>query len=150
MKLKLPNLLKPFGTIIQIIDPFSPQSHLGSFLYFNVKTLKLHTIFFMNVQDFGMVCEDSHLRAIFNSLFTFGRLLGSLFFGFLSDRFGRVKAISLAIMFVSAAGITEAFAQDLTTLVFTRIFYGMGSNGCMIVALVLAAESTLPLHIVKA
>ena len=47
-------------------------------------------------QDYLMVCNDRHINAIFSSLFNFGRLLGAFFIGFISDHFGRMKAITLS------------------------------------------------------
>ena len=75
-----------------------------------------------------------------------GRLLGSFIIGIVSDRFGRMKAITLSVLVLCLAGILETVVNNTIALGILRVLYGMGGNGCVIVTFVLAAESTLPRH----
>ena len=91
-----------------------------------------------------MVCEDSYQRALFIALFAMGRLLGSFAIGFISDTYGRLKAIILSILIICGSGIVEAFVSNKIILGILRVIYGMGGQGVILASFVLAAESTLP------
>merc|ERR1711990_503591 len=53
------------------------------------------------IEDYGLVCEKAGLRTIYNSIYMLGMLFGSYIFGWISDRFGRMKALMLSTVAVS-------------------------------------------------
>ena len=56
------------------------------------------------VVDFGFLCDRSYLRTIYNPIYMLGMLVGSYFFGWFSDTFGRINAMMLSIITVSLSG----------------------------------------------
>ena len=71
-------------------------------------------------------------------------LLGSFVIGFISDSYGRLKAVIFSILIMSVSGIVEAFVYNKILLAILRLIYGFGGQGCYLASFVLAAESTLP------
>ena len=71
-------------------------------------------------------------------------LLGSFVIGFISDSYGRLKAIIFSILVMCVAGIAEAFVYNKILLAILRVIYGIGGQGIVLASFVLAAESTLP------
>ena len=71
-------------------------------------------------------------------------LLGSFVIGFISDSYGRLKAIIFSILVMCVAGIAESFVYNKILLAILRVIYGFFGQGCYLASFVLAAESTLP------
>ena len=97
-------------------------------------------------EDFDMICENSYQKSIFSSLYTLGLFLGSFIFGFISDCFGRKRAISISIFLIYGCGLIMTVIKNKPSLAIFRVIYGIGAKGCVMVAYVLAAESTTPRH----
>ena len=68
--------------------------------------------------------EDTVAAAVF-----IGEVTGCLIFGLLADRFGRLPAFLLGIVFVSVFGVASALAQSLEQLLALRFGVGMGIGG---------------------
>ena len=71
-------------------------------------------------------------------------LLGSFVIGFISDSYGRLKAVIFSILVICLTGIAEAFVYNKILLAILRVIYGIGGQGIVLASFVLAAESTLP------
>ena len=71
-------------------------------------------------------------------------LLGSFVIGFISDTYGRLKAVIFSILVMCVTGIAEAFVYNKILLAILRVIYGIGGQGIVLASFVLAAESTLP------
>ena len=97
-------------------------------------------------EDFDMICENSYQKSIFSSLFTLGLFLGSFVIGFISDYLGRARAISFSILLICGFGLVTTVIENKALLAIFRVIYGIGSKGCIMVAYVFAAESTIPKH----
>ena len=95
-------------------------------------------------EDYGLTCDHSFVRSIFNSLYLGGMLVGSFIIGLVSDRFGRLKALVLSIFLVGGSGLLAAFVQNRIVFALLRITTGMGGMGSFMVPAVIAAEATLP------
>jgi putative MFS transporter len=63
-----------------------------------------------------------------------GQLVGALIFGWLGERWGRVKAASLATAIMALGSIACAFTFDFTSLFLCRFIQGIGVGGEMPVA----------------
>jgi OCT family organic cation transporter-like MFS transporter 4/5 len=85
------------------------------------------------VIDFGFTCQWRFLRSVYNAIYLGGMLAGSFVFGLLSDRFGRMRALMLAVAMVSASGTISAFVTIPAVFGVLRFFTGMGGMGCYIV-----------------
>jgi len=95
------------------------------------------------VEDYGLVCTRAWLRSIYNSIYMLGLLFGSYTFGWISDRFGRMKALMLATITVSVSGFLGAFwtgPAGLHAYGFFRFITGVGAIGSFMVCFVLAVE----------
>ena len=71
-------------------------------------------------------------------------LLGSFVIGFISDSYGRLKAVMFSIVVLFFSGTAEAFAYNKILLAVLRVIYGIGWQGIILASFALAAESTLP------
>lgn len=70
-----------------------------------------------------------------------GALLGSILFGILADRIGRVKVLSYTILLVTFATVLLAFLDNAHTIYASRFLLGMGTGGEYGVSMALIAES---------
>jgi len=95
------------------------------------------------VEEFQLVCGSEWKRTVYSALYMGGMLLGSYLFGWISDTFGRLKSLTLAILTVSLSGFIGAFctgASGIHGYGFLRFVTGMGGIGCFMVCFVLAVE----------
>lgn len=70
-----------------------------------------------------------------------GALLGSVLFGILADRIGRVRVLSYTVMLVTFATVILAFLDNAHTIYASRFLLGMGTGGEYGVSMALIAES---------
>lgn len=73
----------------------------------------------------NVVGENAHHLVIFVYLISFG--VSQLFFGPLSDRFGRRKPLLFGLLFYAAASLACAFAPSFTSLLILRAIQGVGA-----------------------
>src|SRR5262245_33970292 len=64
-----------------------------------------------------------------NSAYLAGAVLGSLFFGWLTDRFGRKKLFFITLAIYLVAAVATAFAWDLWSFALFRFPTGAGIGG---------------------
>ena len=96
------------------------------------------------VTDWDLVCGRSVLRASADSLFMLGVMLGSIGFGFLSDRYGRKPIFFMSLVIQVMAGILAGFAPEFFSFIFARILVGATTSGVFLVAYVIAMEMVGP------
>jgi len=95
------------------------------------------------IEEYQLVCGRAGLRTIYNSVYMLGLLFGSYIFGWISDTYGRLKALMLSILSVALSGTLGAFCYGSSGLhfyAFLRFITGMGGIGCFMVSFVLAVE----------
>jgi len=95
------------------------------------------------IEEFQLLCGRSGLRTVYNAIYMLGMLFGSYIFGWLSDSYGRMKALMVAVITVSLSGFFGAFCagpMGLHGYAFLRFLTGMGGIGCFMVCFVLAVE----------
>jgi MFS transporter, AAHS family, benzoate transport protein len=61
----------------------------------------------------------------------FGMMAGAMFFGPLSDKIGRKKAITICVILFSGFTVLNGFARDITEFVVCRFIAGLGIGGVM-------------------
>jgi len=71
-----------------------------------------------------------------------GQLFGALFFSWLAQRFGRVKAMVWSVLLFSVMSIGCAFAWDYQSLIVFRTLQGLGLGGEVPIAAVYISEIT--------
>ena len=73
------------------------------------------------LKDFELACNTWAETSILGSSYMLGVLAGSPIVGFISDKFGRLKALVLSVIWSSLAGFAAAFAQDAVTFGILRL-----------------------------
>ncbi|XP_013147373.1 PREDICTED: organic cation transporter protein-like [Papilio polytes] len=96
------------------------------------------------VSEWGLICSRSWLASFTQTVLQFGILLGSILFGFLSDRYGRKNTFLVSITALIVFGFAIPFAPDYTTFTVLRFFLGIATSGTMVVSFVLIMETAGP------
>ncbi|MGI0119132.1 multidrug effflux MFS transporter [Zooshikella sp. RANM57] len=63
-----------------------------------------------------------------------GYAIGQLFFGFMSDYYGRRKAINFGLVLFIVGSLISMFSSDITTLLIGRAIQGFAIGACQVVA----------------
>jgi len=95
------------------------------------------------IEDYQLICGRSGLRTIYNSIYMLGMLFGSYIFGWVSDYFGRIRALMISVATVSLSGFLGAFcvgSAGLHLYALLRFITGVGAIGSFMVCFVLAVE----------
>lgn len=93
------------------------------------------------VSEWDLVCERRWLASFTQMLLQFGILIGSIIFGFFSDRYGRKVTFLIAIAAMILIGFGIPFAPGYTTFTVLRFLLGVATAGTMVVSFVIIMES---------
>ncbi|KAL8592829.1 hypothetical protein ACOMHN_045983 [Nucella lapillus] len=100
-----------------------------------------HSVFTSTfTEDEDLVCEKKGYHANADMIFMVGVLVGSLFIGFLSDRFGRKVALMLSLLVHVGCAVGTAFVQSFAAFATVRYFLGIGNMGTFLSAYVIGLE----------
>uniref|UniRef100_H0WM13 Major facilitator superfamily (MFS) profile domain-containing protein n=1 Tax=Otolemur garnettii TaxID=30611 RepID=H0WM13_OTOGA len=80
------------------------------------------------VTEWDLVCESESQKSLVQSLFMSGNIVGSLIYGYLSDRFGRKIICSWGLLQLAISGTCAAFAPTFLIYCSLRFLSGF----CMI------------------
>ncbi|XP_028981769.1 organic cation transporter protein isoform X2 [Diachasma alloeum] len=94
--------------------------------------------------EWNLVCDKAWLRAMGDSLFMVGVMLGSMIFGGLSDKFGRRPIFFLSLVIQLVGGILVAVAPEYISYVIFRLIVGSTTSGVFLVSYVIALEMVGP------
>ncbi|XP_046963293.1 organic cation transporter protein-like [Vanessa cardui] len=92
------------------------------------------------ISDFQLICGKAWLGSFTQSVLMLGFVLGASFFGWLSDRFGRRKAIISSSVLNIVSMIPTSFAPDYWTFTVLRFIVGFASGGSFIVCVPIIME----------
>ncbi|GBP82657.1 Organic cation transporter protein [Eumeta japonica] len=92
------------------------------------------------VMEWDLICEKRWLKDFTQTLFQLGTLLGSVFFGMASDRFGRKYPLCLAVLIQVVSGTCASFMRDYWLFTFLRFITGIAIGGQMVVSFVMVME----------
>ncbi|XP_053565251.1 solute carrier family 22 member 2 [Bombina bombina] len=92
------------------------------------------------VTEFNLVCADSWKLDLFQSCVNLGFFLGSLFIGYIADRFGRKPCLLISLLITAVFGVLVAFAPTYPWVVFFRFVQGLVSKGSWLSGYILVAE----------
>ncbi|SKC00075.1 MFS transporter [Dyadobacter psychrophilus] len=84
--------------------------------------------------------ELGEIGAYVNAIFLYGWMVGGLLFGFVSDRIGRVKSLTLVIGLYGISTCLVTIVTDWYSLVALRFFAGMGIGGVLLITTVYISE----------
>jgi len=76
------------------------------------------------VSDLNWVCDDSWIPAFSQSIFFIGAVPGMLFFGWLSDHYGRIPAILSSNLVALVSGIAIPFVTEYVAFCVLRFVMG--------------------------
>ncbi|XP_060551322.1 organic cation transporter protein-like [Ruditapes philippinarum] len=96
--------------------------------------------------EFNLVCEDAKVtkQTVIKTLFFAGFLVGSIGFGFLSDRFGRKNTLHSSFMLVVMSGITIYWVKSVTLYIILRFLVGAACAGIFLTSYVIGMEMVGP------
>ncbi|CAH0596866.1 unnamed protein product [Chrysodeixis includens] len=96
------------------------------------------------VTDFSLVCDKDWLPRMSNTLFWVGSIFGNLFFGWMSDRYGRRPTILLMVFLEVPLAIASSFAKSYWTYVGLRVAGGLFFPALYQLPFILALELMPP------
>ncbi|KAM8970926.1 steroid transmembrane transporter SLC22A24-like [Sarcophilus harrisii] len=98
------------------------------------------------VTEWNLVCDSKSLRSLSQMLFLFGILLGFLIMGYLSDKFGRKRILSLSYFLFAVSSTGAAFAQAVLVYCCFRFLIGFFMAGIFLCSSSLVMEWTTTQH----
>ncbi|XP_028166129.1 organic cation transporter protein-like [Ostrinia furnacalis] len=96
------------------------------------------------VSEWDLVCERRWLASFTQMVLQLGILIGSILFGFLSDRYGRKNTFLLSITTLIAFGFVVPFSPNYTVFTVSRFFLGLATAGTMVISFVIIMETVGP------
>ncbi|KAL0880246.1 hypothetical protein ABMA27_002703 [Loxostege sticticalis] len=90
--------------------------------------------------DFQLICNKKSLSSLSQSILQVGIAAGSLFYGFVSDRYGRRIAVLLALFSNAVFGALSSFSTQLWMFIVFRFLSGSALGGTMLCCFVLLIE----------
>ncbi|XP_008067217.2 solute carrier family 22 member 16 [Carlito syrichta] len=92
------------------------------------------------VTEWNLVCDHKWLGMLVQPLFMFGVLLGSVIFGYISDRLGRRLVLWLTSSGMFLFGMAVAFTINYYSFMAARFFLAMAASGYLVVGFVYVME----------
>ncbi|KAH8292338.1 hypothetical protein KR054_008536 [Drosophila jambulina] len=92
------------------------------------------------------VCDDAYKLAVGQSFFFIGSALGSIFFGYLADRIGRLPACVLTTLTGASGDFFTSFVSSLPWFSFTRFISGLSMDTQYVLMYILVFEYLSPKH----
>ncbi|XP_052744316.1 solute carrier family 22 member 6-A [Bicyclus anynana] len=96
------------------------------------------------ITQWALVCERTWMASFAQMVLQLGVLLGSVMFGFLSDRYGRKYTFLASITSVIVMGFAVSFPKDYITFAILRFFLGIATSGTMVISFVIVMETVGP------
>ncbi|XP_017085169.2 organic cation transporter protein-like [Drosophila eugracilis] len=92
------------------------------------------------------VCDDAYKLAVGQSFFFIGSALGSIFFGYLADRIGRLPACVLSTLTGASGDFFTSFVGSLPWFSFSRFISGLSTDTQYVLMYILVFEYLSPQH----
>ncbi|PFX17296.1 organic cation transporter protein-like [Stylophora pistillata] len=118
----------------------SPSNETCSGCCNNCEKYEFKTGLTSAVTEWNLICDRRHLKAMTQSVYMAGLLLGSVAFSTLSDHFGRKISVFLSILFMAACGTVSAVSDCLSLFSLFRFGAGAATAGCLLVRFVYCME----------
>ena len=96
------------------------------------------------VTQFDLVCTKDWLRSTSKTLYFFGRLVGAVVFGQLSDTFGRKPTLFMCLLLLLVAGCVASAAPNFYVFIPFYILQGAAQTGLFLVTFTLGTELVGP------
>ncbi|CAH1391234.1 unnamed protein product [Nezara viridula] len=95
------------------------------------------------VSEWDLVCDDLPLRSTAQGSVAVGKIIGALFFGILSDRYGRKKSFIVSCVLFLVASPSAAFVHSYILFITFRLMIGMAASGLYETAYTILMELTV-------
>nr|XP_060609660.1 solute carrier family 22 member 2-like [Anolis sagrei ordinatus] len=92
------------------------------------------------VSEFDLVCKDSWKLDVFQACVNVGFCLGSVYVGYIADRFGRKTSVLITTLVTSIAGVLVAVAPNYIWTVIFRFMQGLVGKGSWTAGYILITE----------
>ncbi|XP_049869847.1 solute carrier family 22 member 16-like isoform X1 [Pectinophora gossypiella] len=92
------------------------------------------------VSSYGLVCEKAWMNNFINTVMILGVLIGSLLYGWVSDRHGRRNAFRLSTFFSINFMFVILFSPNIWTFTVFRAIIGTTSGGILVISIVYIME----------
>ncbi|PIK53685.1 putative solute carrier family 22 member 3 [Apostichopus japonicus] len=96
------------------------------------------------VTEWDLVCDRGHLSAFSQSVMMFGVIVGAFIFGYISDRVGRKRVLTVALLCQGCLGVLEAFSPTYIFFVIVRFFMGIFDQGYQLPGYTMTSEMFTP------
>ncbi|EDV43370.1 uncharacterized protein Dana_GF16557 [Drosophila ananassae] len=96
--------------------------------------------------ELNWVCDEAFNLAVGQSFFFVGSVMGSIFFGYLADRIGRLPACVLTTLTGAAGDFLTSFVSDLPWFSFARFVSGLSLDTQYVLMYILSFEYLSPKH----
>ncbi|XP_059053045.1 organic cation transporter protein-like [Achroia grisella] len=96
------------------------------------------------ISEWDLVCERNWLASFTQTILQLGILIGSIVFGFLSDRYGRKNTFLASIIILIAFSFGVPYSPNYTIFTVLRFFVGFGTAGTMVISFVIVMETIGP------
>uniref|UniRef100_A0A096M4V4 Solute carrier family 22 member 13a n=1 Tax=Poecilia formosa TaxID=48698 RepID=A0A096M4V4_POEFO len=92
------------------------------------------------VTDFDLVCGQSNMVGVIQTVFLAGILLGSLIFGPFAESFGRKRATQIPAVILFVFTLTTALCPSIYLYLASIFFMGVGAGGYRVNCIILSTE----------
>lgn len=93
------------------------------------------------VSEWDLICERGWLASFTQTVLQFGILIGSILFGFLSDRYGRRHTFLSSVTLVIIFGFLLPFSGNYILFTTYRFCLGLATAGTMVISFVIVMET---------
>lgn len=97
---------------------------------FSFKRLTKKSFFSLSVFQLNWVCDETVNLAIGQSLFYVGSVFGTLLFGYLADKYGRLPTMILSNLSGAVGDFATSFTYNLTQFAVCRFVSGLATDTC--------------------
>ncbi|XP_068152103.1 organic cation transporter protein [Drosophila tropicalis] len=94
--------------------------------------------------EMNWICEDGYKLAVGQSFFFVGSVLGTIFFGYLADRIGRLPACILTTLTGALGDFLTSFVSSLPLFSITRFISGLSTDTQYMLMYILVFEYLSP------
>lgn len=92
-------------------------------------------------QQLNWVCQDAWKSVLGQSMFFVGSVLGSLIFGILADKIGRLHILVISNIMALVGNVLTVFATDVALFSICRFLAGLATDSNFVMMYILGEKS---------